>query len=417
MGHQRRKKPKTMSSSSSLSPSSTSFVPGSTNKSIENDAYDDACDCGQFVINPCWYLFVKTRNCIDKCRRRRSSNSKIQSNDVTSTNDANDVDNFNDNLRTKYHVRIVLQQMIYLVLVYGCWMVVFARSIPRAQQSTELISTLHLNSWYILFLSCVTSYIKAKITSSGIITKDTIWKYDNYDYDNVLYVPNNICPTIGIRKLPRSKYDRYTQCHIPRFDHYCGWLDTPIGEDNYKYFLVFVFVHAIVFTYGFCIHGYLLWYDHNVLGQLDDDKEDYLQHFLIATSLDWYMTIITYLMLIASVCLLCFAGFHLSLVTQNITTNEYYRWKRIHQAEQLQLKLQQPQQQDEEKPSSSLSTTTTSSSSSSRQQQRQPQLPLAISTRNNSDKKKKYDFYNLGLMGNLYEVLYPRSQREHSKES
>ncbi len=60
---------------------------------------------------------------------------------------------------------------------------------------------------------------------------------------------------MGVPKLARSKYDMYSGQHVPRFDHFCGWLGTPIGEENYRYFLqqYAKYTHPIAETHAYCL--------------------------------------------------------------------------------------------------------------------------------------------------------------------
>jgi hypothetical protein len=75
-----------------------------------------------------------------------------------------------------------------------------------------------------VFLLCVGSWQSACRSGPVNITQDTMHQCDNYRYDGLLAIVIKICQTLKIRKLSRSKYDRYTHKQVPRFDHHCGWL-------------------------------------------------------------------------------------------------------------------------------------------------------------------------------------------------
>lgn len=113
--------------------------------------------------------------------------------------------------------------LIYLIVVLGSWSIMFTYGYNFIDRSSH-VSNWHKWSGYLVFIACMTSWFKAHGTSPGYITERNIVRFDNYPYDGLLFV-NKACPTLGIRKLARSKYDRYTNRHVARFDHFCGWID------------------------------------------------------------------------------------------------------------------------------------------------------------------------------------------------
>jgi hypothetical protein len=50
---------------------------------------------------------------------------------------------------------------------------------------------------------------------------------------------------------------------VARFDHFCGWLNNAVGEQNYKWFLLFLAVHCFMLSYATYILGAIL--GHQVL--------------------------------------------------------------------------------------------------------------------------------------------------------
>ena len=75
-------------------------------------------------------------------------------------------------------------------------------------------------------------------------------------YDNLLYT-DRLCPTLKIRKIARSKYSGGK--HIPRFDHFCGWLNQAIGERNYRWFLLFLVVNVGMYGYATWVFAMILY--------------------------------------------------------------------------------------------------------------------------------------------------------------
>lgn len=164
-------------------------------------------------------------------------------------------------------------------------------------------------------------------------------RFDNYPYDNFLFVDKSICPTLGIRKLARSKYDRFTNRHVARFDHYCGWIHNTVGEENYRYFLLFLLVHV-----GMCVYGTVITWtlfvgeirDKDLYNAIffngntgDEVKADtwIIVHYMVMRHFELSSVLI--LMTAMSVVLFLFLGFHLFMAANGMTTNEFYKWRQV----------------------------------------------------------------------------------------
>ena len=104
-------------------------------------------------------------------------------------------------------------QLVYLTVVLGSWSVMFCYGYEEIEKS-NYIHTNHQYSGYIVFLMCMSSFHYACNTHPGSVTARTISLFEHYEYDNVLYKNNQICPTVKIRKIARSKYDRFTRRHV-----------------------------------------------------------------------------------------------------------------------------------------------------------------------------------------------------------
>ena len=289
---------------------STSLPVDLANVVVESDVYDDACDFGQFVVNPCLYLF--------QAMIRRFSSWKKKKDGGTNTTTTT----------TTAHV----QQFLYLLTVFGSWTVVFLQVYPLITESIHL-GNYHRSIGYGVFTVCVGSWRVACGVDPGNVTDQTISRYDNYPYDDFLYKKNNnICPTLNIRKIARSKYDRRTGGrHIPRFDHYCGWLDSPIGEENYRYFLFFLFVHQSMVVYGSAVL-YIILRGKVFEAQAETGSLLLLSSAALIASILWrhvWITTALLVMLTTTAVLGSFLAFHMWLIYKGLTTNEYYKWKAI----------------------------------------------------------------------------------------
>ena len=268
--------------------------------SRESEVYDDACDFGQFMLNPCLYIF----NSIMRCAKRMSLKSTLghlqKCDEIASA-----------------HV----QQFIYCLAVFGSWTIVFIEVYPLCRQSSHL-ADYHTYIGYAVFAICVSSWRFACGVDPGNITEQTLQKYDVYPYDDFLY-SNKVCPTLKIRKLARSKFDKYSDRHIPRFDHHCGWLNQPVGELNYRWFLFFLLVHV-----GMCVYGTTVSYI-LLRGELEDEP-GFFQTKLVMMAWKYVWIVVAFLLMLTMCFVLgAFFAFHLWLTAKNMTTNEYYKWKEI----------------------------------------------------------------------------------------
>mmetsp|Transcript_28903 Transcript_28903/g.43648 ORF Transcript_28903/g.43648 Transcript_28903/m.43648 type:complete len:364 (-) Transcript_28903:51-1142(-) len=273
-----------------------------------DDMYDDACDLGQFCLNPGWFLFVKMKE-FYFWNFHESSSSSLEK-------------------KKKKSVPILssiqIQHLTYLIAVYGSWFIIFSKGYTLFRESPH-VSNIHMTVGNYLFCFCIGSYLLARSTSPGIITEETMSKFDNYQYDDVLYTRNQVCPTLTIRKLPRSKYDRYTHRHVARFDHFCGWINQSIGEENYRWFLLFLSVHTFMCIYGTFVTFIALWGE---ACSVDGGSLTKMSRFL---STDYSLTAVLLLMGNMALVLTAFLSFHLFIISEGMTTNEYYKWKIINE--------------------------------------------------------------------------------------
>lgn len=229
-------------------------------------------------------------------------------------------------------------QIIYLFIGLGSWSIYFAYAFPLII-SSNMVPTWHVVTGFLTFISCMGSFAWACTVSPGVINVRTIPKFDNYEYDNLLFVQNRICPTANIRKLARSKYCRYTKRHIPRFDHFCGWLNQPVGEENYRYFLLFLGVQTFMCIYGSYVTALLFWEQIVTLDLLNSRFYNAVTNEEVPTS---YFVVFNYLyatnkgiagcfllQIVLGFAFVPFLIFHLMLVCRNMTTNEFYKWRSV----------------------------------------------------------------------------------------
>jgi len=228
-------------------------------------------------------------------------------------------------------------QILFLFIGLGSWSVYIAYAFPLIIAS-ETVSSWHALTGFLTFLACMGSFKMACHVPPGVITARNMPKFDNYKYDDLLFT-NQICPTAHIRKLPRSKFCRVTQRHIPRFDHFCSWLNQSIGEENYRYFVLFLFIQTFMCIYGAFITALLFWeqivtmdlmnarFYNAATGEEVPVGKSVIFHYLYRSN--QCVAICFFLQLILGISFILFLGFHIMLICCNMTTNEYFKWRSV----------------------------------------------------------------------------------------
>lgn len=105
---------------------------------------------------------------------------------------------------------------------------------------------------------CYWSYYMACATNPGFLKKGESKErlehaLKRYEFDGVIYPKNAWCSTCDIPKPPRSKHCSLCNMCCEKFDHHCVWINNCVGLHNYKYFLLFLFLHFGICTYGLVI--------------------------------------------------------------------------------------------------------------------------------------------------------------------
>uniref|UniRef100_A0A7S2HQJ0 Palmitoyltransferase n=1 Tax=Helicotheca tamesis TaxID=374047 RepID=A0A7S2HQJ0_9STRA len=328
-------------------------------------------------------------------------------------------------------------QVVYLVVVLGSWSVMFAYGYPLIEKSSQ-VSSYHKYSGYVVFALCMGSWRYACGVSPGYITENSIPKFDNYPYDNLLYT-DKLCPTVKIRKLARSKYDRFSKRHVARFDHFCGWLNQAVGEENYRYFLFFLIVHFFMCAYGSVVTA-LLFYgeivDRDLLNatfinevtgaEVKADKWVVFQYLVTA---HYYLSRVFLVMVVVALALGVFLGFHLYITSRGMTTNEHAKWKevrKLHKKYKMNYEKalkegkvfeQASGEHGEERCDDSDKAGDGSNDSDIKYEGSSNDLnPLAATDKTENEIIDPGPFpqniYNAGIIENFKEVIYPRSLRE-----
>ena len=228
--------------------------------------------------------------------------------------------------------------VFYLAVVLGAWSIIMFYLFPWVD-SQSYVSPVHKYVAIFVFAACLSSWRLACTTSPGIITPKNVARYDHFPYDNVLFAPGGRCRTTGIPRIPRSKFDRHRyNANVPRFDHFCTWLYNTIGEENYRFFLLFLFVHVGACSYGTNVVG-SLFYGHVLENDMFDavfvnrhsgEEVPVTKFVLFQYLFDRFLlpSAVLLLMAVMAVAIGLLFVYHVWLTSRGMTTNEKRRKKR-----------------------------------------------------------------------------------------
>jgi DHHC palmitoyltransferase len=226
--------------------------------------------------------------------------------------------------------------LIYLTVVVGCYVTLVFVSYPKARESTH-VDDYHLINGHVTFAVAIASWLVTMTASPGIITQENLHFYDHFPYDDLLYVEGRSDKLRGIPRLPRSKFDRlkYRQ-HVARFDHYCGWVGSTIGEENYRLFLFFVATQFVMCVYATTIiaiflrgeiQNHNLW-EVTLFDRITGAEYKVNRWIVLQFLLDRHVceAIVFVIVVAMSALLAYFLGYHFYITSKGMTTNEHYKW-------------------------------------------------------------------------------------------
>ncbi len=239
------------------------------------------------------------------------------------------------------HERNPLLQMLYLFILNGAyisWLLYGQGHLSNMY----LVSDIHAYIAFMFIILCHFSFYLACKTSPGVVTNETLKKFNYQPYDDILFEKNNICKSCNIEKPARSKHCSLCNHCVPLFDHHCVWLNQCVGELNYKYFLLFLFTHVIFFAYASSVLALMLLseiYDPKIMlmkrsfsiaGTNETIRGDKL-HVILNYLLSKYTGIVVLFLLVFSmfIAMTGFFLYHMYLVAIGQTSNETYKWAAV----------------------------------------------------------------------------------------
>ena len=248
------------------------------------------------------------------------------------------------------HLSSRILVLAYFTIVGGCWSVVFFQMYPWLLYQSPGLSNIHAYIGIFVFVACFGAWAVANNSRPGIITSRSFRRYDHYPYDHLLFQANSQCQTTKLHKIPRSKYDRMKYDGIvPRYDHFCGWTHNTYGEENYRWFLVFLLNHVVMCFYGTYV-SYLLFTEEIKTKRLKDltffnrltgetEKGSKVMIFQYMYARRTHELAVALVMLVMGIALSAFLGYHIYITSKGQTTNENAKWGDVRSWYKKQQKL------------------------------------------------------------------------------
>jgi palmitoyltransferase len=322
-------------------------------------------------------------------------------------------------MRVLKHVSHRTFVILYFTVVGGSWSVVFLRLYPWLLYDSPGVSNMHAYYGVFVFLACFGAWAVANASHPGMITGRSFRRYDHYPYDDLLFQANIQCHTTKLYKIPRSKFDRMKYGGlVPRYDHYCGWTHNTYGEENYRWFLLFLLNHVVMCFYGtYC--SYLLFadeirrkrlmeltfFDRQTGETLQATKTIIFQYIFARRSQEVGVTVV---MAVMGIALTCFLGYHVYITSMGQTTNENGKWGDVRAWYKKQKKLYQTAVREGRVPKNPIDTTTSYETEHESDEDSEEQKSQEIVDPGPIPKNQ----YNRGFAANWSEVLFPLSLRK-----
>ena len=142
-----------------------------------------------------------------------------------------------------------LLQLFYLALMAGGFTLYALHSLPLIGGANQRLAYWHRYTSYATMVGGVLIFVAASFADPGVVTAASLHRFSRVPYDNVLYEPR-MCRTCNIPRPARSKHCVICNRCVSRFDHHCPWLNSCVGERNYRYFLLFLAYHSYLCFYA-----------------------------------------------------------------------------------------------------------------------------------------------------------------------
>lgn len=310
-------------------------------------------------------------------------------------------------------------QLFYLSILGGTYGIIATSTFKYIPN--YYVSEFHRYSSMLAIGVGIQLFLLTSFSDPGTVNSENASNYlSAYPYDKVIYVEKE-CRTCKIPKPARSKHCGICDRCIARFDHHCGWMNNCIGEKNTRFFMAFLLWHFLICLYGVIILGLVLaaeLRERNVIYILTvyygiEKSFSRLFPHVVQWLLSGYNTqlLLIVFLLIISLLLAGFFGYHARLCLTNTTTNETFKWQ-----EYISWKMKV----NEAKASAAaLRASVSAVQGEARPPESKWRLFCRKSPLQNEEVVVKNNVYDKGILSNVWEILFPLSERRsfHRKKT
>ena len=325
-----------------------------------------------------------------------------------------------------------LMQLLYAALVGGGMYVICTEGFPLLPN--RYISGWHSTCGSFAWMLCLYTWFKICSTSPGVITAENAATFDNYPFDGAVY--NKTRAAAGytypseegrpdVPKLARSKHCRIMDVVVPKFDHFCPWVNNAVGERNYRWFLMFLAANSWMLCYGATLVAAMLAgivADENLLEQRFRGRDGVIFKATYTVIFQYMLARYSKLVMLMLLCgvmgvvVSIFLLWHLFLVYRGVTTNEQFKWTDAHDTYRDAVAEAEAELAAAQRLLGELKEAALKAKDAAERELCDKKLQLLLNARELRKTKlalvtdsKPFNVYNQGFKTNLLEVFFPRS--------
>uniref|UniRef100_A0A7S1A983 Palmitoyltransferase n=1 Tax=Noctiluca scintillans TaxID=2966 RepID=A0A7S1A983_NOCSC len=234
-----------------------------------------------------------------------------------------EVDGFSFKHRFGEPVKFLPVAFIVLNTTFLYFVYVFFHLITLLKTSSSFVlGVVETVVFHILTILLVVSYIRSMLVHPGKIPDDVKWKYNPHE-DNSISQEDGLVENVVEKKKHGGKRtckwcatykpDRCHHCRVCRtcilkMDHHCPWIYNCVGFRNHKYFILLI-LYSVLDTH------FIVWTMSTTVVASVEDCDSLARTFVVLFA-ETLAALFAFLTTI-------FFGFHVMLVSQNMTTIEF----------------------------------------------------------------------------------------------